>query len=635
MLQVLRNSVASIFAKILFGLLVLSFAIWGMGDIFSGGFFGNTVAKVGDVKIGANEVGLEFQREINNLRRRGMDIDTERARQIGLLDRVVDTMVSRAGFDAEVMDLGLTASDAVVAEQIRTNPAFRGNLGSFDRIQFEQLLRANGLTEETYVADLRRDIARNQALDSISTTVQVPKTIADLIYGWREEKRIAGVTNIPVDTTAAVPEPTTTELQAFHEANAAEFTSPERRAIDYVHLSAIDFAKRISITEDELVAAFEDRAEEFAVAETRKVLQMVVSDETEANTAKTRLSAGEDFAAVAKEIAGQSAESIDLGDITRNDLPEELAPPVFALQQGDVSSPIKGPFGWHIFKIENISPRKEATLADVRDRLTQELSSEKAVDDVYRTANKLEDSIGAGTAMDAAASALGLEVRTLAAVDSEGRDAAGEAIANLPGAPFLETVFSTAIEDAGTLIETEDGGFFILRVKSIAPAKLQPLTDVRDRVVAAWQREKRIELAEARARTVAQALEGGRALSDIPEADGETLVPTNPFTRQGGAAQTILPFEIINQIFEFKSTGKVAVGRAGDRFVVARLMEIQAAEPSKDFDGYRGLAQNLRASLSNDLLHQYNRALRDSHGVSINDAVLDQLFSDDQSYPRR
>lgn len=634
MLQILRNSVASIFVKVLFGLLVLSFAIWGMGDVFTGGLFGNTVAEVGPIKIGAQQVGNEYQRELNRLRR--MNIDPERARQMGLLDRVVQNMVSRASFDAEVFEHGLTASDANIAEDIRSNPAFRSGVGTFDRIQFERLLRANGMTEDMYVAELRQDIARNQALDSISTTIQVPKPVADALYGWREEKRVAGITNIRVDPSSNVAAPTSTDLNEYHKANEAEFTAPERRAVQYIDLSAPEFAKRITISEDELLAAFEERVQEFSVPETRKVLQMVVTAEDQAKIAKERLDSGEGFAAVAKDVAGQTSASIDLGKISKGDLPAELSPDVFRLSSGETSKPLKGPFGWHIFKVEKINAGREAKLSDAKERLTQELSAEKAVDDVYRAATKLEDAIGSGASLEVAASNLGLELKSLPIIDAAGRDAAGKEIKGLPGAPFMENVFAAGINEPGTLTNTEqDGGFFIVRVSGITPAALQSVDAVKVRVVAAWKRQKRIELAEARAKSLAQALEAGRALKDIPEAEGQALVPTNPITRQDGAARANLPYNVVNELFAFKSTGKVAVGRAGDGFMVAKLIEIQAARPNKDVEGYRGLAQNLRASITSDILYQYNQALRDSHGAVVNNTLLQQLFTDDSSYARQ
>ncbi len=607
---------------------MLSFAIWGMGDIFSGGFFGNTVAEVGPVKIGAQQVGNEYQRELNRLR--SMNVDAEQARQMGLLDRVIQNMVSRAIFDAEAIERGLTASDKTIVEEIRSNPVFRGNLGSFDRILFEQIIRSNGLTEEMYVAELRQDIARDQAINSISATIQVPKSIADLIYGYREERRIAAVTEVPIDAFASVPEPTPTDLAEFHKSNEPQFTAPERRAVDYIQLSPDDFAKRIVVSQDDLVAAFEDRAEEFGIPETRKTLQMVVSEEAQAKAAYERLAAGEAFAIVASEVAGQTANSIDLGEVSKQDLPDDLSVAVFELTADQASKPIKGPFGWHIFKVKKINAGRKATLDDAREHLNIELAREKAVDDVYKAANNLEDAIGAGANFESAAAKLGLELKSVPAIDARGHDAKGEPIEGLPTNPFVQTVFTSVIDESGVLTESEDGGFFILRVKSVTPSALQPLEDVKKQVAQAWKRQKRAEISEARARNVASALESGRELKDIAEAPSKEAAVTEPFTRATGVAQTRLPYSVVSDLFEFKTAGKVAVGRSGNGYVVAKLQEIQPAQSLKDVDGYRGLAQNLRATISSDLLYQYNQALRDQHGASVNNTLVEQLFTDNK-----
>ena len=123
---------------------------------------------------------------------------------------------------------------------------------------------------------------------------------------------------------------------------------------------------------------------------------------------------------------------------------------------------------------------------------------------------------------------------------------------------------------------------------------------MKKQVAEAWKRQKRAELSEARAKNVAYALESGRELKDIAEAPSKEAVVTEPFTRGTGVPQTRLPFSVVSDLFEFKTTGKVAVGRSGNGYVVARLQEIQPAQSLKDVDGYRGLAQNLRATISSD-----------------------------------
>lgn len=624
MLQVLRNSVASIFAKILFGLLVLSFAIWGMGDIFTGGFFGSdTVAEVGKEKISATRLENEYRRELNRLR--SMNIDPERARQLGVMDRLLQSMVSRATFDAEVGELGFTASDRTVAESIRTNPAFQNELNQFDRVRFEQLLQANGISQTAYEEDLRRDIARTQVIDSIAGNTRIPKPVADMIYGWREEKRIAAVTNVPVDQTAKVPEPSAEELAAYHKEQTAEFTAPERRAVQFVHLSPTGLANSIDVPEEKLKELFAERRNDFITQETRKVLQLVVADQAEAKAAAQRIEAGEAFAEVAKNVSGQSAEGIDLGEIARTDLPEDLATKVFALEPGKVSQPVQGPFGWHIFKVEKVNASKEPSFEEVRDRLKAEVAGERAIEEIYQKANRLEDAIGAGSSLQEAASGLGLELHKVPAVDRQGRDAEGKPIGNLPGPPFLETIFSQPVGEPGTMIETRAGGFFIARVEAVMPSEIQPLDKVRDAVVEAWKRARRVDLAEKQAEIIKAALVSGTPIADVPESPSKSLERTQPFTRENGAAQTGLPFQIVDDLFKFDKLGNATTAFAGDRFVVAQLAQIVPADSHQDGEGYRSMAMNLNSSLTSDLLIQFNRALQAEHDVTINERLLGKL----------
>ena len=175
LLQILRNSVASIFIKILFGFLVLSFAIWGMGDIFSGAVFRSPVAEVGSIKITTQTVNDEYQREVNQLRE--LNITPNRSQQIAILNNVIQNLIIRAGFDAEAIHHGLTTSDEIIAKEIRSNKVFRGNLNSFDKSKFQQVLRANGISEEFYVEELRQDITRNQMLESFFSIIQIPKIV--------------------------------------------------------------------------------------------------------------------------------------------------------------------------------------------------------------------------------------------------------------------------------------------------------------------------------------------------------------------------------------------------------------------------------------------------------------------------
>ncbi|MBT6137761.1 MAG: SurA N-terminal domain-containing protein, partial [Rhodospirillaceae bacterium] len=166
MLQFIRSRVTSIFVKILFGLLIASFAIWGIGDIFLGNRGGQAAIKVGDIAYNSAEVLDQFERV---RRRLGLQITAQQAAELGLLDNVIKELVNEGLFAAEGQSLGLAVGDAVIKGRIASNQAFQGPGGAFDPATFRQVLFNAGLSEAAFVDVLRKDVARSQIVEAVST----------------------------------------------------------------------------------------------------------------------------------------------------------------------------------------------------------------------------------------------------------------------------------------------------------------------------------------------------------------------------------------------------------------------------------------------------------------------------------
>ncbi|HEX2113892.1 MAG TPA: SurA N-terminal domain-containing protein, partial [Alphaproteobacteria bacterium] len=159
MLQTIRSKTAGVVVKVLFAILVGSFAVWGIGDY---AFLqrGEEVAiRVGDTKITPEQLSIEYRREVDRLRRAFGQFDVELARQIGLMDQVVDRLVRDTLFEQEAARLGIVVSDDIVRDRIAANPAFHGLTGSFDRNVFQRVLSENGYSEAQYVQLLRQELA--------------------------------------------------------------------------------------------------------------------------------------------------------------------------------------------------------------------------------------------------------------------------------------------------------------------------------------------------------------------------------------------------------------------------------------------------------------------------------------------
>ena len=148
MLNLIRKQAGSWVVKILMLLLVASFAIWGIGDIFFGGGQNPTVATVGGAEIPASELADSFSRAVSNLQRQlGPDFDRERAIQLGVMQQSLQDLVARRLVSLQANEMGLAIPDDALRTMITQNPAFQSG-GQFDRSRFEQLLRLNGLNEQ-------------------------------------------------------------------------------------------------------------------------------------------------------------------------------------------------------------------------------------------------------------------------------------------------------------------------------------------------------------------------------------------------------------------------------------------------------------------------------------------------------
>ncbi|OQB28283.1 MAG: Foldase protein PrsA 3 precursor [Chloroflexi bacterium ADurb.Bin180] len=101
---------------------------------------------------------------------------------------------------------------------------------------------------------------------------------------------------------------------------------------------------------------------------------ILVATEDEANKVLERLHAGEDFAALAKELStdtGSKEEGGDLGWFPRGMMVTEFENAAFALQPGQTSEPVKTSFGYHIINVierDANRPLDEATLDQKKSR---------------------------------------------------------------------------------------------------------------------------------------------------------------------------------------------------------------------------------------------------------------------------
>lgn len=627
LLEKMKKGVGKVIITILAVLLIISFAVWGIGDMVGGISNPNEVAEVGGTKISQREFQEQFRREMDRIRSRIGNIDSQQARNLGLADSTLNGLISRRLLGLQASELGLLVSDEQVVEQIQRQPAFRNALGQFDRSVFQVTLANNGLSEGAYVASLRQDTQQEYIGGVISAGVSAPPLLAETVYRYRNERRSADVIKIKRAPLANAPTPTETDLNGYLDKNGNRFRSPEYRALSVLYLDPVEVAKELSPSEEKIKEEYEDRLASLSVPERRRIEQILIKDEEKAKKAHATLSEGRSFDAVAKEFSGKSGDDIKLGLVTQGDLLPDMGKAAFALNKDAFTQPVKSPLGWHILRATEIQPGRTPKLEEVRKQISDDLAQELALDDLVTRANRVEDALAGGASIEDAAQEAGMKIRKIPPIDAAKKLQTGAVLDGLPtDTGFIETAFSLKSGGSSDLVESSNGGYFMLRVDRIVEAAKRPLSQVRADVERAWKTAKLNEIAKKTADEIRDKAKGGTPLTEIATSKGLVVENGKPVSRFGTGTDTVIPRPLLAELFKAKSGG-VVMGQTADGYAVAKLREIKNETPNANDGDFKRLQETLSSAIANDVLQEYTRALREEYSVSINRRALDAYFA--------
>lgn len=628
MLETMRTKAASWVVKILAVFLILSFAAWGIGDIFTRVTAPEQkVAEVGGVKITPQQLNIQFRRDLARLRSvLGTEIDPDQARDLGMMERSLEQLIEGQLLALEGNRLGILVSDDEIRTRIAQEPAFRNQLGQFDQGVYQLTLSQNGLNEQTYVASLREQIIRSRITGALAVGAGAPKPLTEALYAYRYEKRVAEFVRFPREGAGEVPQPDEAALADFHQKHAETFSAPERRDLTVAYIDPAEIAADIKPGDDRIEEEFERRKPQLVRPEKRKLVQLVARDEATARRAYEAVQAGTAFADAARDITRQPVETLDLGTVTPADLTPDLAKTAFELAEGAISEPVRSPLGWHIIKVEKIEPGHEPTLAEVREQMAQEAARELAADEAIRIANRFEDRLAGGADLDAAASAVNAKIIKVSGLAADGTATSGQVPETLAKDPkFLQLAFGSNQGSQSSLTESADGGYYIVRVDAVTPRTLRPLAEVRNEVAEAWRRDKLDELARKKAEALLEQVRSGTPIKDAAAAARLKTETSRPFTRIAFGPQSPVPEGLAAAMFKLKlREADMAPNQEG--YAVGQLVEIIPADPASDKSGADEIAQEIRGSIAGDIIAEFTTALRARYPVSVNAKALDEAI---------
>ncbi len=612
---------------VLFGFLIVSFAIWGIGDIFRGGPT-SSVARVGSTDIQAEAYRRAFQNRVLELQRQARGLTTEQARQLGIDRQVLSQMVGEAALNEGARRLGLALDDKEVARLLADERAFQGADGRFNRQALDAYLRENQLSEAGLIQQQRQFLLRRHMILGLTGGIEIPKAMLETVHRYRAEERTIEYVVIPGAIPSAIPLPEESVLKALHEQRKSTFRAPEYRAFNLLAVLPEDFAAGIAVTDADLQAGYERMVASgrLGAPEKRQVQQIVFPTPEAAEAASQKLAAGGTFEALLTEM-NLKPEDVDLGLKMRSELIDRaVADAAFGLAEGAVSGPVRGQFGSVLVRVARIEPSTAPPLANVADTVRAEVISQRITSDrgVRERVNQLHDKVEelrtAGKTLEQAAAELKLELRRIEGTDREGRDTKGEPL-NLPEqADLLRAVFASDRGVDNEAIKTRANGWLWFEVSRVDRSRERTYDEVKDQVAEAWRRDEANRQTSERANELLKRAEGGGKLDEIASEAGGTVETVEGVTRSGkeaiSAAAAATAFALAPGAFA------LAPGPGTDRLLL-RVTERKVPAFEGDAAAETNqLKRNLETSLADEVMQQVIARLQEQVGATVNERAV-------------
>ncbi|MBL4603292.1 MAG: SurA N-terminal domain-containing protein [Emcibacteraceae bacterium] len=636
MFDFFRKGMGSMLAGALLVILIFSFALWGIGDPLSSLGSGE-IAEVGEEKITPNELAISFDNEFRQFQQSAGDAVTKQiAVQIGLGNRAVTNLIQTKAYDVETANLGLRASNDDLRQYIEGIPLFQDGTGEFNRSFFDQYVNSQGFSNRDFEDILRDEMARNQLIQSLINNISAPEITATTLTKFSSEQRTSEILAIPASAMTGIGEVNDEILKTYYDENSENYMAPEYRDISYFEISANDIAEKINISEEEALAAYETRINDFTKEEERGFIQMLLDDQDAADIAYSELQNGKTFEEVIMDKTGDSAEDSTFGAQSRTDFSElygeEAADLLFSAALNDYTSTIETGFGVYIFKLSAINAGSSEAYEDVKEKIISDLKIDRAIDALFDIRNVIDDELAAGAPIDSIADVIETTLKTVSNVSIEGMTPDGTASSELPLiVEFLDYSFQNQVGMELKLYEGISNKFYMLSVDNVLDSTLRDFVEVKTQVNTDWENSRRATLASEFATKITEEYSADEN-TEKTLADFQGMLPqltVNEVTVGRSNQNNDVSSNIHRSIFS-REVGTIEMIQAsnGDGYVLIRIKSREFATDIEE-TAVNNTKIQIRSSYQNDLMGVYIAHLYDALPVILNNvniqATLDQI----------
>ena len=590
-----------------------------------------------DVLVGAYQ--RLYQQQIQSLRAAsGSNFDEKLVQQLGIAQRLIMQMVDSEAVLAEESRLGVTVSDAELAESITRVPGFTDPAtGQFiGETRYRQLLEMQRPPMSTgeFEEQMREQLITEKLQAAVTGWVRVSDAEVDEEYHRRNEKVKLDLAVFTSTQFQAGIQPTDAELAAEFAAHPDTYTMPEKRRVRYLSIDADALRAKMTVTPQEVEAQYQNNLSTYSTPEQIRASHILFKTEGKDEAAVKKVAEsvlakvkapGADFAALAKQYSEDDASKAQGGDLDyfgRGRMVKEFEDAAWAMTPGQISGLVKSQFGFHIIKLTDKKPAAQRSLAEVRPQLEDQLRYEKAQAEAAKIAGEIASDIKAPADLDRVARARGLQV------GDSGLFAREEPLAGLGFAPDVASqAFTMQPNTVSGQLRTNQG-FAFIALAEVKPPYVPKLDEVKDKVKANVVKTKAVEVAKQKANVMAQTAKANFAAA--AKAAGVT-VKTTEFIARGSAYPEIgVNAAVDAAVFGLKAGETTPPIPTDTAVVIAHVKERQDVDPAKaatEKDALRSeLVQQARGTFFAAYMGKAKDKLQKAGKIKFNEAAIKAIL---------
>ncbi len=511
MLETIRTAAKTWVAKVILALITVPFALWGVDSYIRSAPGQDAIATVGDEKISSQEFNDAVRNQLDQFRQQfGGSIDASIMDSPEMRKSVLDQLIDQRLLTSAMQAGGLAVSDAALRDRISNEPSFQEG-GKFSSARYDVFLKSQGYTPARFEGLMRKDMERQEFVESIAKTAFSGSVSAQQYLLASEQSREIAVAAIAPDNFVAAVKLTPDQTKNYYDSHQTEFTIPAQVKAEYIELSIEALAPQIQLTAEEVKAYYDANAARYVQKEERKASHILIAvaataKDEEKKAAKDKADSlfaqvkknPKEFADLAKKNSqdpGSAPTGGDLGYFGRGAMVPPFEQAVFKASKDEIIGPVKSDFGYHIIRLTDVRPEKAKSLADATPEIEGELKKQKAQKKFAELAEKFSNlAYEQSTSLKAAAEAVNLPIKQSPFITK------GAAIQP----PFNNPKLMTALFSDDVLknkrnteaVEIATNSLVVARALESKPAVLRPFAEVEPAITARLTREEADKLAK-------------------------------------------------------------------------------------------------------------------------------------------